>query len=510
MASSKEWYATDVMDDVASWYMDWDAVPDACTPATRGFERERGKMRESDLNEQHEYDWSAHWSWESTTPMLEEEGPMSNILKLVSSFASTVGGSIGLFSATVDKLTRQAVVNRQRLTWDYYKGSLDLENMFERTFLLKSDSFAKLLSYLYDDLVVDEYYSEKRTGIPALSPAERLALTLRYLKGGSYLDIRLLFGCSVPHFYAIRNTVLMAICTHPELQIKLPKTPEEIQYVKDGFKSLSSDGLFSGCRYVLDGWLCRIHAPKSTECCNPKQYFSGHYKCTGLNVQAATDHHCRFVSYNMDQPGSVFDLNALSHWSLVRNMESFPPGDYCLADNAYCCTEYCLTPFTKAEKTGDSYKDSFCFRLSQLRIRVEMAFGLLNTAFGVFKSPLQGALRNHKFIIHSALALHNFKIDERLLLNANYSVQSETLDEYPFVLRDARGKVVPNLRQKTFLANHPDYEADEIEEYDHLHTTIRRQRGGGGGPTSHDGIQSNFTRTAFVTHCRERGLLRLN
>jgi hypothetical protein len=44
---------------------------------------------------------------------------------------------------------------------------------------------------------------------------------------------------------------------------------------------------------------------------------------------------------------------------------------------------------------------------------VECAFGEIDRRWGIFWKPLQGALVNHKYVIDSALRLHNFIIDYR-------------------------------------------------------------------------------------------------
>ena len=44
---------------------------------------------------------------------------------------------------------------------------------------------------------------------------------------------------------------------------------------------------------------------------------------------------------------------------------------------------------------------------------MECAFGEIDRRWGIFWKPLQGALVNHKYVIDSALRLHNFIIDYR-------------------------------------------------------------------------------------------------
>ena len=57
------------------------------------------------------------------------------------------------------------------------------------------------------------------------------------------------------------------------------------------------------------------------------------------------------------------------------------------------------------------------FFLSQLRIRIEMAFGMLTTKFQILKKPLQVKLCNTGKVFLCCARLHNFIINEGLAAN---------------------------------------------------------------------------------------------
>ena len=69
-----------------------------------------------------------------------------------------------------------------------------------------------------------------------------------------------------------------------------------------------------------------------------------------------------------------------------------------------------LVPFSGYPKFL-THKRSYNFYLSQLRIRIEMAFGLLTTKFRIFQSNLEFSLENNRKIIIAASRLHNFVIE---------------------------------------------------------------------------------------------------
>ena len=62
--------------------------------------------------------------------------------------------------------------------------------------------------------------------------------------------------------------------------------------------------------------------------------------------------------------------------SLPDMVEALPFTRYVVGDNAYTPSEHVLVPFAGADKT-DPLKDTYNFHLSQVRIRIEMAFGRL-------------------------------------------------------------------------------------------------------------------------------------
>jgi hypothetical protein len=105
-----------------------------------------------------------------------------------------------------------------------------------------------------------------------------------------------------------------AINACPLLSIKFPMTPSELLWSATDFNSLNSHGILNGCVAALDGWLCHIHAHPATEVEKEKSYFSGHYQCYGLNVQATCDVSCHFISLSALCLGSTSESKAfMSH-----------------------------------------------------------------------------------------------------------------------------------------------------------------------------------------------------
>lgn len=97
-------------------------------------------------------------------------------------------------------------------------------------------------------------------------------------------------------------------------------------------------------------------------------------------------------------------------------INSLPLGRYIVGDNAYVCSEHLLTPFSGNERF-EARKDSYNFYISQLRIRIEMAFGMMTNKFQILKRPITiGVPSIGKFLLTIG-KLHNYCIDERLARN---------------------------------------------------------------------------------------------
>ncbi len=187
---------------------------------------------------------------------------------------------------------------------------------------------------------------------------------------------------------------------------------EELHKSADEFHQCSGEGVLNGCVAALDGWLCHIHVPNAGETLRVTSYFSGHYQCHRLNVQATCDPNCQFSSISILCPGGTGDSKAFFSSEVYDLVESLPDGFYVVADNAYTLSCNLLIPYSGKEKQS-SAKDVFNFYLLQLRIHVEQAFGLLVTKWQVFKKPLEVKLWRTTLVVEAAMRLHNYCIDER-------------------------------------------------------------------------------------------------
>lgn len=302
---------------------------------------------------------------------------------------------------------------RDRLEWETHVAGLLLEaGAFLRLYRMQHSSFLKLCSLLDPFLTTNEKMSKLRTEGKGLITTEIiLHCLLRYLSGGSHLDIRLSAGISVPTFYVCIHKSMQAVLLCDELSYSFPATDDEICDAASEFRKLSGHHIIDGCVAAIDGYLLQIQTPSSSETGHVKAFFSGHYQAYGINVQAACDARCRFVYAALAAPGGANDIAAYRKTSLAGYVESLPLGKYVIGDNAYVATEHLLTPFPGDQK-NEPTKDAYNFYLSQLRIRVEITFGRFVNKWRIFRGPLQVGLKNAGRLYMCATRLHNFCINE--------------------------------------------------------------------------------------------------
>jgi len=312
------------------------------------------------------------------------------------------------------KLKRAKSVLMQRCRWDRFVIHNQDRPMFRRHLRMTYNSFLVLLEMIRPFLPLpDEAMGGLRGGI--IIPELQLYATIRYLVGASYTDICFFCKISAPSFYRILWQTIGAI--NKAIQVKFPSTPEECAILASSFERISYGGAIKNCVRVLDGYLMSIETPRKKEAKNVRSYFSGHYQRNGKNVQACCDANCRFTFLGIRGPGVSKDRAAVEDSGLSDLIEKLPPGYICIADCAYQPTEH-LIPVFGGDLALLSDNDNFNYFASQLRIRIEMAFGLMTRKWGILQRPLTNSLLSMKHLICCIARLHIFCIDQRLMTQA--------------------------------------------------------------------------------------------
>ena len=100
-----------------------------------------------------------------------------------------------------------------------------------------------------------------------VSATTRLAVALRWLAGGSYLDICFSFGISFGSFYHVDGVLWKTICAiDSSFSIGFPlHDQEELRRTAKGFATFSNQALNGCVMAVVDGWVCKTRAPYKHE-----------------------------------------------------------------------------------------------------------------------------------------------------------------------------------------------------------------------------------------------------
>ncbi len=316
------------------------------------------------------------------------------------------------------KQQRSVCLYRERRNFQNHVDLLLQEGYFKRYYRCTLSHFKILHEKVGPYLDFSEKMSWLRTKTKPIKVEVKLASALRYFFVGSYHDIRTVHNFSQPYFFHILWKVVDAI--NSAFKISLPEGNSEIKNTARKFMDRSSHNIHKGVVYCVDGWLAPIKCPpiklrakdKVIRLC-PRDYFSGHYQCHGVNVQAACDYQCKFTYVQVEDPGGVGDAVAYEGSPLQKYTKKLPNGIYGIGDNAYTCSPHLLVPFSGKQKS-DQDKDAYNFYLSQLRILIEMALGYMNSKFRIFKKPLEISLLNVAKLIECCFKLHNFFIDMKI------------------------------------------------------------------------------------------------
>jgi DDE superfamily endonuclease len=317
---------------------------------------------------------------------------------------------------------------QQRLAWNVYAEKHNERGTFARRLRMTMPSFQKLVALIEGDLQVHELCADMRGGV--IIPEICLYCTLRYLAGGSYLDITDVAGISQASFYRLVWKTVTAIVKCKALSIRFPQTPEEATTAIVGFSSISTDNAIHNCAGVVDGYLMRCRVPAKKEVKNVRSFFSGHYQCYGVNIQAASDHLCRFIHFAFAAPGVTGDRDAIKQCSLHGLIERLPPGICVIGDAAYQATEHMVPVYQGSDKLVRKY-DDFNFFASQCRIRIEMAFGMMQAKWGILQRPLGCSIKNMLWLAQAVARLHNYCINERLAATmSSFEVPDRSIPSY--------------------------------------------------------------------------------
>ncbi|XP_062607230.1 uncharacterized protein LOC134269020 [Saccostrea cucullata] len=249
----------------------------------------------------------------------------------------------------------------------------------------------------------------------AISPAERLALTLRFLAtGDSYRSLEYLYRIPVSTASTIIPETCIAIYNAlKENYLKIPQTQQEWMAIANSFDEQWD---FPNCIGAIDGKHVLIKCPTGSGSTyfNYKNQFS-------IILLALVDADYKFLYVDVGTNGRANDSGILARSALIEMIESgnmnLPPPRplperhlevpfVIVGDDAFPLKPYLMKPFPKRQL--DLEKRVFNYRLSRARRIVENAFGILSSRFGIFQKPLSFDPDKVKIFVLASCVLHNY------------------------------------------------------------------------------------------------------
>lgn len=326
------------------------------------------------------------------------------------------------------------------------------DNEFSSMFRMSREAFHRLLSlvapFMHD---TNETMAILSSGGP-VSKATKLYCTLRYLAGGSYLDITFAWGVAKSTFFA----------TDPEKGIIWPTMEaidqvftiglpmhncEELDKIAAEFAKYSH-GELKHCVMAIDGWVAKTRKPFNSEVVDVVAYRNRH-DCWGLVVLAGCDAHCRFNMFSCMNAGSTNDVMAWELSQMKKDIDAgrLPKKYYIIGDEAFVCTNQLLVPYS-GRQLGKR-KDSFNYHLSAMRQVIERSFALLVQRWGILWRSLRCSFKRWTLVLSVCAKLHNFCIDENIPIAHNrYYEDQEDGDIAEVILNEHENPAPPTYADR--------------------------------------------------------------
>ncbi|KAL7533959.1 hypothetical protein ACHAXR_010297 [Thalassiosira sp. AJA248-18] len=308
----------------------------------------------------------------------------------------------------------------------------EVENMWNelggyarKAWRMSLDSFkslhAKLEARLRDEFHAGDRTAGGKTPNGDIPTKLRLSAAIRFFAGAAVYDIMLTHGMGRQTVYQSVYGVVNVVNAEPSLSFndngaEFP-SHEEQKEIAAGFELKSGAG-FDKIVLAVDGMLVWTIQPSMADCeylkigqrlfhCYRKDKF-------GWLLMAGCDDQTRFRWADIRHPSSTSDYLAWTTSTVGRELENEDSdlvlGGHSIAgDNAFVESMSMSTPVPGIHISD--VEDGYNFYLSQLRITIERAFGILVHRWGVLRRPLSMSILKVPAIVTCLMRLHNFCID---------------------------------------------------------------------------------------------------
>ena len=300
----------------------------------------------------------------------------------------------------------------------------ELNGDARKAWRMSMDAFDLLHETLEDDLKKEFKVGTRARGESPngeIPTKLRLSAAIRFFAGGAVYDIMLTHGMCRQSVYKSVYGVVDCVNREKSLSFNMnnaefPSHEEQREIAKGFYKKSAAD--FDKVMMAIDGMLVWTIHPSRADCefieigermfhCYRKDKF-------GFVLMAGCDHETKFRWADIRHPAVTSDYLAWTSSGVGSKLQEDDcsivlPG-YCIAgDNAFVENMSMATPIPGVHIS--EIEDAHNFYLSQLRITIERAFGILVHRWGVLRRPLSMSILKVPAIVTCLMRLHNFCID---------------------------------------------------------------------------------------------------
>ena len=294
---------------------------------------------------------------------------------------------------------------------------------FFKSFRMSPTSLEQLLSWIGPRIFKS---SQRRE---AISPKERLCVTLRYLvTGDAQVTIAASYRIGPATISKIIKETTKAIWDVLDEKgfLRVPRTAIEWKAISKDFKEKWN---FPNCIGAIDGKHVVVQAPprSGSDLFNYKKTFS-------IVLMAVCDAYYQFTLVDVGDAGRQSDGGVYSNSKLgfaidnqllgIPSSEKLPSSEIkvpsvFVADDAFPLKSYIMKPYPG--KQGDVTKRIFNYRLSRARRIIENTFGIATSRFRVFRRPIIASESTANSIARAVVALHNYLMVIRSHTESSYN-----------------------------------------------------------------------------------------
>jgi hypothetical protein len=221
-------------------------------------------------------------------------------------------------------------------------------SVFKRMFRVDRATFNEILERIEPHMKHHNHVKAANSSGAPIVLTTRLAVTLRWLAGGSYLDLCFAWGVASSTFYhpdGVLWPTLEAIDVAFEIGFPVDDY-SKLEEIASGFDEHSC-GVLKGCVLAIDGFDISMRQPFKSEVIRPKDY---RFRKGGfaLVVLARCDVQARFICHSCNHSRSTNDIIAWGDSKLYKMLEvdkNLPEQFFFIGDEAFTNTAQFLSPW---------------------------------------------------------------------------------------------------------------------------------------------------------------------